>query len=295
MPETYVGRFDGSNAAKTDSSKQDVNLSSAASSHLSTSTKWSVLSERIQGLLTEAQTIGGPAMEEYCIANSNFEGPAMQRIREKMMLETDWKQDWADGKTMFSYGEEMSTDPLEAQFLKAIAAMKQPKNILEIGMFTGYGAVAMLEGCADAKVTSLEIDPFLKTWVEEGLQAHESIASRLSILTGPALETLQNADMIPDESPKYDLVFVDANKSEYKRYVEILLERDLLADNCQILADNVLYCGIPYSNPQFDSQPARRAFGESIKEFNEWVKNHEKFSQVMLPLRDGVSVIMYRK
>jgi len=291
----YVGRFVGSNADAKGDGDNNKTSSSAASSHSNTSTRWSILSERVQGLLTEAHAVGAMT-EEYCLAMSNLEGPAMTAIRLKMMS-TDWPAEWEAKKTMFAYGEEMSTDPLEAQFLKALVAMKSPRRILEVGMFTGYGASAMLEGCPGTKVVSLEIDPYLKTWVHDCLdsiplseEGGPTYASHHEVVVGPALDTLLS---LPISEP-FDLIFVDANKSEYQRYVEILMERGLLADGCQIIADNTLYCGIPYTDKLFDAQPARRAFGESIRDFNLWVKNHPHLTQVILPIRDGVSIIMYK-
>lgn len=109
----------------------------------------------------------------------------------------------------------------------------------------------------------------------------------LKIVTGPAIDSMLKLPA----NEKFDLIFIDANKSEYKRYVEILLERDLLADNAMIIADNTLYNGLPYLPAEFDTQPKRRAFGEDIKEFNAWITNHPKLMQVMLPIRDGVSLI----
>merc|ERR1712107_27007 len=82
-------------------------------------------------------------------------------------------------------------------------------------------------------------------------------------------------------------VVVDANKSEYKRYVEVLLERDLLADDAMIAVDNTLYCGLPYMPAQYDTQPKRRGFGEDVREFNAWLANHPQLMTVMLPIRDG--------
>jgi len=279
----YVGRFSGTNAQRKD---EGVG-SSASSAHLPTATNWSVLSERLQGLLTEAAVVG-TGMEKYCLANSDSEGPAMRAIRKKMM-ETDWDEEWAERNTLMAYGEEMSTDPLEAMFLKALAYTKQPCRFLEIGMFVGYGAAAVLEGCPDTEVVSLEIDPFLKKWVEDCLVPLPTFATRLQVKGGPALETLEK---LPSNE-KFDLVFVDANKAEYKLYVELLLERDLLSEGATIVVDNTLYCGIPYTSTRFDSQPARRNFGDAIREFNAWVVDHQDLKQVMLPLRDGVSIISY--
>merc|ERR1712178_461804 len=250
---------------------------------LPTSTKWSVLSSRIEGLAAElCQVVGG--MDAYCVPNSNAEGPAMKAVREKM-LSTPWAQEWEARRTMFSYGEEMSTDPLEAMMLKLFVHMAKPKRVLEVGMFVGFGAVAMMEGSPSTSVTSLEIDPYLKTWLQECLQPFPDILKRHEIVLGPALDSL------PQLSGQFDMVFVDANKSEYKRYVEVMLERNLIAPGGTIVCDNVLYNGYPYVPSHFDSQPARRGFGNDIRDFNRFVYEHPELEQVVLPIRDGVSIL----
>merc|ERR1712078_37055 len=257
---------------------QDMDVTS-----LPTSTKWSVLSSRIEGLAMEmCQVVGG--MDAYCVSMSNAEGPAMKAVREKM-LSTPWAEEWENKRTMFSYGEEMSTDPLEAMMLKEFVHMAQPKRILEVGMFVGNGAVAMMEGCSTTQVVSLEIDPYLKKWLSDCLEKFPDIRKRHEVMLGPALESL------PKITGQFDMVFVDANKSEYKRYVELMLERDLLAPGGTIFCDNILYNGYPYLDSHFDSQPARRAFGNDIREFNQWVCDHPELEQVVLPIRDGVSIL----
>jgi len=303
----YVGRFVGTNADEnTEGRGGSSSSSSAASAHFSTSTKWSVLSERLQGLLLEASTINN-GMESYCMEMSDMEGPIMKSIRTKMM-NTDWKDLWDTKQTMFAYGEEMSTDPLEGQFIKALTTMKQPKHILEVGMFVGYGAAAMLEGSSSSTtIVSLEIDPYLKTWVtdcmlssadDESNSNNNNIMDRFEIVTGPALETmptLSSSSTFCSNDKKFDMVFIDANKSEYRQYVEILLKQNLLEDGAQLIVDNTLYCGMPYTDSKFDSQPARRQFGNDIKVFNSFVKNHPRLKQVILPIRDGVTVVVYKK
>ena len=194
----------------------------------------------LQGLLQEASMIGC-GMEQYYLETSDNEGEAMRALREKM-ASTIWSHEWVAKRTMFAYGPEMSTDPLEAQFLKTLSTMKQPRRIFEIGMFTGYGAATMLKGCETATLVSLEIDPFLKCLV-----SMPNILSRHEIEVGPALDTLEKMP----SSEAFDLVFIDANKSEYKRYVEVLIARGLLAENAMIVADNTLYCGIPFTPSEF--------------------------------------------
>merc|ERR1712139_582633 len=153
-----------------------------------TSTRWSVLSSRIEGLAMEmCQVVGG--MDAYCVSMSNAEGAAMGAVREKM-LATPWAEEWEKKRTMFSYGEEMSTDPLEAMMLKQFVHMAQPKRILEVGMFVGFGATAMLEGSPSAKVVSLEIDPYLKKWLSDCLEKFPDFLKRHEVMVGPALESL---------------------------------------------------------------------------------------------------------
>merc|ERR1719160_843565 len=106
------------------------------------------------------------------------------------MVSTPWGEEWAAKRTMFSYGEEMSTDPLEAMLLKELVSLGRPFRVLEIGMFVGYGAVAMLEGCPSANVVSLEIDPYLKEWLSSCLQDFPEIVKRHEIVVGAALESI---------------------------------------------------------------------------------------------------------
>lgn len=213
----------------------------------------------------------------------------MRRIREKM-IQTDWKGLYDRGETMFSYGEEMSTDPLEAQFLKMLAFMKQPKRVLEVGMFVGYGAMGIAEALdSNGLVVSLEIDPFLKSWVQEAV-ADMPESQKHEIVVGPALASMAE---LPADMP-FDMVFVDANKAEYRSYVEVLLERGLLAPGCMIIADNTMYNGIPMLSEMYDAQPQRRAFGDAIRDFNQWIRDHPSFEQVILPIRDGVSFIRFK-
>ena len=193
----------------------------------------------LQGLLQEASMIVC-GMEQYYLETSDNEGEAMCALREKM-ASTIWSHEWVAKRTMFAHGPEMSTVPLEAQFLKTLSTMKQPRRILEIGMFTGYGAATMLKGCENATLVSLEIDSFLKPWVRDGLALMPNLLSRREIEVGPALDTLEKMP----SSEAFDLVSVDANKREYKRYVEVLIARGLLDKNAMIVADNTLYCGFP--------------------------------------------------
>merc|ERR1740121_434705 len=232
----YVGRFDGTNSKHASPAMAASGVSANGNSEvevtaLPTSTKWSVLSSRIEGLAMEmCQVVGG--MDAYCVSMSNVEGPAMKAVREKMSS-TPWKEEWDQQRTMFSYGEEMSTDPLEAMMLKQFAHMAKPQRILEVGMFVGYGAVAMLEGSPASRVVSLEIDPYLKTWLNDCLANFPELRERHEIVVGPALESMKTNSMVG----QFDMVFVDANTAELMAYVQTLLEQNLLAPGGTIICD----------------------------------------------------------
>ena len=177
--------------------------------------------------------------EQYYLETSDNEGEAMCALREKM-ASTILSHEWVVKRTMFAHGPEMSTVPLEAQFLKTLSMMKQPRRTLEIGMFTGYGAATMLQGCENATLVSLEIDSFLKPWVRGGLESRPNLLSRREIEVGPALDTLEKMP----SSEAFDLVSIDAKKSGYLRYVEVLIAPGLPDKNAMIV-DNTLYCGFP--------------------------------------------------
>merc|ERR1719326_2802332 len=143
----------------------------------------------------------------------------------------------------------------------------------------------MLEGSPEAHVVSLEIDPYLKDWLASCIASFPDIAARHEVVVGPALDSL------PKLEGQFDMVFVDANKAEYKRYLELIIQHKLLSSRGVLICDNVLYNGYPYAHQHFDAQPARRHFGDAIREFNQWVADHPKLEQVVLPVRDGISII----
>jgi len=287
--DKYVGRFDGTQ--KTDAAAEALaeEASAAEGTRGRTAARWSILSERVEGLAKEMYMLVG-SQDPYLKDHSTGEGATMRAIREKMDS-TDWAGLWESKSTMFSYGTEMSTDPVEAQFVKMLTYMKHPKHVLEIGMFTGYGSMAIAEALGeDGKVTSLDIDPYLKTWVED-VSKNFPEGPKHNIVVGPAMDSLK----VLEASPKFDMVFIDANKAEYKGYLETLMARDLLDQDVMIVADNTLYVGYPYLSDTYDTQPARRMYGDAVREFNAWVRDHPRLEQVILPIRDGVSLIRIKQ
>jgi caffeoyl-CoA O-methyltransferase len=283
----YTGRFGGTEKTH-ESAYGKLEKNSLEATSGKSATRWSIHSERVQGVAKELfGLIGG--LDPYISDVSNADGPIMHAIKEKMDA-TDWDALHEEGKTMFSYGTEMSTDPIEAQTIKMFTFMKGAKRVLEIGMFTGYGAAAIVEALPeDGECVSLDIDPYLKEWVGDVMSQFPE-GKKHTVEVGPALDSLMT---LPADK-KFDFVFVDANKSEYRRYIEILLGRGLFADAAMIAVDNTLYCGLPYMPEQYDSQPKRRGFGEDVKAFNEWLASQPELMTVMLPIRDGITLVRKR-
>lgn len=290
--DPYIGRFSGSEKASGTCAARAEHMLPLDESALRgtagvSASRWANLSERIAGTSKELWLLLG-GLETYCAKMATAEGPLMRAIRAKLEGE-DWDGLWQRRESLFPYGPEASTDPVEAQAIKMFTLMKAPKCVLEVGMFAGYGAAAILEGLpSGGTLISLDIDPFLKKWVEEVTSKFDE-GKKHEIITGPALETLPTVS-----HHKFDLVFVDANKSEYKAYIEMLLQRDMLAPNAMIIVDNTLYNAMPFMPAEYDTQPKRRVYADDTASFNEWLRTHPELMQVILPIRDGVTFLCKR-
>ena len=170
---------------------------------------------------------------------------------------------------------QMLSGHLEGRFLKMMVEISQAKNVLEIGMFTGYSALSMAEGLpANGKITTLEIDAkaiaMAKKYIEQS--PHKN---KITILEGDALT---NIDKITEP---IDLVFIDADKPNYYNYFVKVLPK--LKSGGLIIVDNTLWGGEVLSPHTQD--------GIAINEFNAKVLEHKNVSVVMLTIRDGVTLI----
>ena len=171
----------------------------------------------LQDLLQETSLVGSGTVQYY-FETSNNDDEAMRTLRENIASKI-WSHEW----TMFAYGPDVSTDPLEAQFLKVHLTMKQSCMTLEIGMITRYGADVMRMDSGYATLVSIEIDPFRKPWVQECLTSMPNILSRHKIEVGPTQDTLVKMP----SSDAFDLMYIDVNKSDDQHYVKVLIASGL--------------------------------------------------------------------
>ena len=175
-------------------------------------------------------------------------------------------------------GARMISGHLQGQVLTMLSKMIQPECILEIGTFTGYSAICLTKGLREGgKLITIEIDDELeniakKYFVKAGLQ--HQIVQRI----GPALE------IIPTLNETFDLVFIDAHKTEYPAYYEAVFDK--VKTGGIIMADNTLWSGKVVEIPVEDDYQTR-----GIIEFNNIIKNDKRVEKVILPLRDGMTVI----
>jgi caffeoyl-CoA O-methyltransferase len=210
-----------------------------------------------------------PRIEEYAVAHSTPE-PA---------LFTDLA---AETRTSTS-APNMMVGTLEGRFLSFLVTMLRPQLVLEIGTFTGYSALSMAEALPPGgRIVTCDIS-----------EDHVAIARRhidaspyrdlIDIRVGPAIDTLKRLD------GPFDLAFIDADKTGYLDYYEAIVPK--LAPGGVIAVDNVLWSGRVLDDaPAGEVDEATRA----LREFNDHVVADERVECVMLPLRDGVTLVRRR-
>jgi predicted O-methyltransferase YrrM len=172
----------------------------------------------------------------------------------------------------------MASGHLQGRLLKMLVQMIRPKNILEVGTFSGYSALCMAEGLeAGGKVYTFEIndeqEDFTRPWIEQS-----PVADKIEFIIGDAIS----------EAPKlgvtFDMAFVDGDKRTYVETYEMVLQ--LLNPGGFILADNTLWDG-HVTDPAYD----RDHQTQGIRRFNDYIAQDTRVEQVILPLRDGLTLI----
>jgi len=154
---------------------------------------------------------------------------------------------------------------------------------LEIGTFTGYSALCLAEGLSeDGVLTTIEHNDELEETIRRNL-ARSPYSGKIELVIGDAKEVLSGQLSVARER-QYDLVFIDADKREYTTYLELVYP--LVPAGGFILADNTLWDG-HIIDPAYDKD--KQTLG--LRAFNDKIKEDDRFEQVILPLRDGLTVI----
>jgi len=171
---------------------------------------------------------------------------------------------------------EMMVGEVEGRFLEFLVRATGAQRVLELGTFTGYSSISMARGLPKGgRIISCDVNDetnaIARRYAEEA-----GVADRIEYRLGPALETLAGLD------GPFDLVFIDADKENYRNYYEAVLPK--LAENGLILADNALR----------DGHVLEEDSGEPMQAFNDYVLNDERVECVLLTVRDGILVVRKR-
>lgn len=172
----------------------------------------------------------------------------------------------------------MASGHLQGRLLKMFVRMIKPKQILEIGTYSGYSALCLAEGLEEGGMLhTFEINDeqelFTRPWFE-----NSAYAEKIKFYIGDALE------LLPKMNITFDLAFIDGDKRKYMEYFELVYNK--LAPGGYILADNTLWDGHVLETPkESDAQTI------SIKRFNDNIAKDTRIEKVILPLRDGLTII----
>ena len=175
----------------------------------------------------------------------------------------------------------MASGHLQGRVLKMLVRMIRPKNILEIGTFSGYSAICLAEGLEEGgMVYTFEIndeqEDFTRPWIEQS-----AVADKIRFIIGDAMTEA------PKLGVEFDMAFVDGDKRTYMESYEMVLS--LLRPGGFILDDNTLWDGHVVDHA-YDKD--KQTHG--IEAFNDFVAHDPRVKRVMLPLRDGLTLI-YKK
>ena len=207
-------------------------------------------------------------LEDYILKHIDAEGDDLRRLNRETHL--------------YHLRPRMCSGHLQGRMLKMMVRMIRPQHILELGTFTGYSALCLAEGLADdsCRLDTIEIDDELEDFIRAHFDA-SPLAPRINLHIGDA------RDVLPTIEGDFDLVFIDANKREYCQYYEMVFPR--VASGRFIIADNTLWDGkVVDWGKKLDAQT------EGILRFIDMIAADDRVEKVILPVRDGLTII-YKK
>ena len=174
-----------------------------------------------------------------------------------------------------------SSDPEVGKLLSILARSRGAKRILEVGTAIGYGTLCLARGAPEARILTIDPDPERREQAR-GFLARAGVLERVELIDGEALQVLPRL-----EGP-FDLVYVDALKEEYRRYLDLALPKVALGG--LIVVDNVLWKGRVAEPPAERDRDA-----DAIRAFNGYLMIHPQLEAVVLPLGDGVGLAVKTK
>lgn len=198
----------------------------------------------------------------YCSAHSTAQSDLLYQLERETHLKT--------------LAPQMMSGHLQGRFLSLLSKLYRPKRILEIGAFTGYATLCLAEGLAPEGILhTIEGNPETVYLIEKYVRK-AGIEKQVKIHVGDAKEIVREID------ENFDMVFIDAGKRDYALYFDLIIEK--VNSGGILLADNVLWSGKVVSG-------ARDADTQLLDAFNKKVNEDPRVENLILPLRDGLTVI----
>ena len=205
-------------------------------------------------------------LDDYIRSHIDPEGDYLHRL-------------YRDTQLRLSYGQ-MACGHIQGRLLKMFTRMVQPRLVVELGTFSGYSALSIAEGLEDGAVLHTfeiydEQEDFTRPWIEGS-----AYADKIRLHIGDALQLIPQMDL-----KDIDLAFVDADKRHYVEFYEMLLPR--VRKGGIIIADNTLWYGhvVEEHTRESDLQTL------GIKAFNDLLANDDRVEKVIVPVRDGLTII----
>ena len=215
-------------------------------------------------------------LAEYIEQHSSPESDALRKITRSTHLEL--------------INPRMLSGHVQGRVLSMISQMIQPKRILELGTFTGYSALCLAEGLTEnGKLLTIEHNDELEDMIRRNL-ALSPLGEKIELVIGDAKEELRRLGERQEAKGAgvFDLVFIDADKKEYCDYLDLVLP--LMREGGWILADNTLWDG-HIIDPAYDKDKQTLA----LRAFNDKVAADNRLEKVILPLRDGLTIIRVKQ
>lgn len=176
----------------------------------------------------------------------------------------------------------MLSGHIQGKILQMFVRMCNPKNILEIGTFTGYSAICMAKVSGeDCLLYTIDINDELE-YLSSSFIRKAGVDNKIKYYCGSAL------DVVPQIGECFDLVFMDGDKREYVEYYNMLMDNNFVRSGSIILADNVLWDGKVIDE---SSKTLKDSYTNGIKSFNAKVRADDRVDVVIMPFRDGMSII----
>lgn len=172
----------------------------------------------------------------------------------------------------------MISGHLQGRLLKMLCRLLQPRNILELGTYTAYATLCLAEGAPeDAEIHTVEVNDELEDFIMKYLHQTQ-LKDKIHLHIGDAM------DIVPAIDCTFDLVYIDANKRVYVEYYNMIFDK--VRSGGLIIADNTLWDGHVLENPKSGD---KQTIG--IQNFNDMVAVDNRVEKIIIPLRDGLTLI----